>query len=104
MALIGNTPNAYGQTWHLPCDDNRLTYKTLINLASEVYQESFSYSVVKMWMFNLAAAFNKRAKELQELLPRYRYDNIFISEKFKTRFPDFKVTTYREGVTFIKDE
>jgi hypothetical protein len=104
MALIGNTANVYGQTWHLPCDDSRLTYKALISLASEVYQESFSYSVVKMWMFNLAAVFNKQAKELQELLPRYRYDNIFISEKFKTRFPDFKVTTYREGVTFIKDE
>ena len=21
MALLGNTPDAYGQTWHLPCDD-----------------------------------------------------------------------------------
>jgi hypothetical protein len=31
MALIGNTTNAYGQTWHLPCDDNRLTYKQLID-------------------------------------------------------------------------
>lgn len=104
MALIGNTPNAYGQTWHLPCDDNRLTYKALINLASEVYQESFRYSVIKMWMFKLAALFNKQAKELQELLPRYRHDNIFISQKFKTRFPDFKVTTYQEGIPFIKDE
>src|SRR5690606_24117619 len=24
MALIGNTPNTYNQTWHLPCDDSRL--------------------------------------------------------------------------------
>nr|MDJ0646203.1 NAD-dependent epimerase/dehydratase family protein [Flavobacteriaceae bacterium] len=22
MALLGNSPDAYGQTWHLPCDDN----------------------------------------------------------------------------------
>jgi nucleoside-diphosphate-sugar epimerase len=21
LALLGNTPDAYGQTWHLPCDD-----------------------------------------------------------------------------------
>ena len=39
MALIGNTPDAYNQTWHLPCDDNRLTYKKLISLASKIYQE-----------------------------------------------------------------
>lgn len=29
-ALIGNTPSAYSQTWHLPVD-NQLTYKELIN-------------------------------------------------------------------------
>lgn len=23
-ALIGNTPDAYNQTWHLPCDDEQL--------------------------------------------------------------------------------
>ncbi|WP_440878645.1 NAD-dependent epimerase/dehydratase family protein [Vibrio natriegens] len=26
IALIGNTPDTYGQTWHLPYDDNRLNY------------------------------------------------------------------------------
>ena len=25
LALLGNTPEAYGQTWHLPCCDERLT-------------------------------------------------------------------------------
>jgi hypothetical protein len=30
MALIGNTADTYGQTWHLPCNDNRLTYKQFI--------------------------------------------------------------------------
>lgn len=37
MALIGNTPDTYNQTWHLLCDDSRLTYKELINIASEIY-------------------------------------------------------------------
>jgi nucleoside-diphosphate-sugar epimerase len=26
IALIGNTPDTFGQTWHLPYDDNRLNY------------------------------------------------------------------------------
>lgn len=111
MALIGNTPDTYNQTWHLPCDDNRLTYKELINLASKIYlsgrqadKKEFSYTVIKMWMFKLGSLFSKQAKELQELLPRYKYDNIFISNKFKRRFPDFKFTTYREGVTGILNE
>lgn len=104
MALIGNTPDAYNQTWHLPCDDNRLTYEQLISLTSKIYQKEFNYSVIKMWMFKLGSIFSTQAMELQELLPRYKYDNIFISDKFKKRFPNFKFTTYQEGITKIINE
>lgn len=104
MALIGNTPDAYNQTWHLPCDDNRFTYEQLISLSSKIYQKEFDYSVIRMWMFKLGSIFSKQAKELQELLPRYKYDNIFISDKFKKRFPNFKFTTYQEGITKIINE
>ncbi|HRN57711.1 MAG TPA: NAD-dependent epimerase/dehydratase family protein [Agriterribacter sp.] len=108
MALIGNTPDAYNQTWHLPCDDNRLTYKALISLASAIYlsagqagQKKFSYTVLKMWMFQAGSLFSSKAEELLELLPRYKVDNIFISGKFKKRFPGFKITSYQEGITGI---
>jgi nucleoside-diphosphate-sugar epimerase len=104
MALIGNTPDAWGQVWHLPCDDNRLTYKELIRLASKIYQDDFDYAVIKTWMFRLSSLFNKQAKELLELLPRYKYDNIFVSDKFKKRFPDFKFTSYQDGITKIMNE
>lgn len=104
MALIGNTPNAYNQTWHLPCDDSRLTYKELINLTSRIYGQSFDYSIIKMWQFKIASLFNSKAKELLELLPRYQVDNIFVSDKFKTKFPDFKITTFENGIAQIKEE
>lgn len=35
MALLGNTADAYGQTWHLPCDDSRLTAGQFIGLAAD---------------------------------------------------------------------
>lgn len=104
MALIGNTADAYNQTWHLPCDDARPTYQELIDLASTVFGQKFEYSVVKMWQFKIAALFDKKAKELQELLPRYKYDNIFSSDKFKSKFPYFKVTSFEEGITHIRNE
>jgi nucleoside-diphosphate-sugar epimerase len=103
-ALIGNTPDAYGQTWHLPCDNNRLTYKQFIALASEVYNRELHYKVVSRWILDLGAVFNKRLKELQELLPRYAQNNIFESGKFRQRFPEFEVTTYREGMEIITSE
>lgn len=56
---------------------------------------------VPMWVFKLGSLFNQQVKELTELLPRYKYDNVFKSDKFKERFPDFKVTTYKEGIKNI---
>lgn len=104
MALIGNTPDAYNQTWHLPCDDNRLTYKQFINLASEIYGKQFQYSIISRLILKIGGLFSKNLKEIQELLPRYKYNNIFDSSKFKQRFPEFTVTTYRQGIEQIMIE
>lgn len=104
MALIGNTPDTFNQTWHLPCDDSRPTYKELIQLASKVYGRDLEYSVVKLWQFKIGGLFSKKLKELQELLPRYQQDNIFISDRFKKRFPAFKITTFSKGINQIKNE
>lgn len=97
MALIGNTPDAYGQTWHLPCD-NSYTYQELIDFAEKITGRKLKYTVIKMWAFKVASLFSKNARELQELLPRYAADNIFISEKFKNRFPDFPITPVEKGI------
>lgn len=103
-ALIGNTPDAFGQTWHLPVDETHPTYKELIALASDVYGKELSYTVVPKLVFKIGALFNKRVKELQELLPRYACDNLFSDAKFRKRFPKFTVITYRQGIEKIKDE
>ncbi|KMQ60760.1 NAD-dependent dehydratase [Chryseobacterium sp. BLS98] len=103
-ALIGNTPDAFGQTWHLPVDSNKLTYKQFIALASQIYGRELKYTVIPKFVFKIGALFNKQAKELQELLPRYGNDNIFDDSKFRTRFPDFKITSYQQGIEQIKEE
>lgn len=104
MALLGNTPDTYGQTWHLPCDDKRLTYKDFIGEISKQLGKKIDYNVMGSMTLKAAALANKNLKETQELFPRYEVDNIFESSKFKKRFPDFKVTTYQEGISTILAE
>jgi len=104
MAFLGNTSDAYNQTWHLPCDDRRLTYRQFIELTAGIFGVESRYKVLKRWQLWLAGLVNKKAREVAELLPRYAADNIFVSDKFKRRFPDFRVTTFREGLTAIRDE
>jgi len=55
-------------------------------------------------MFKISGLFNKQLKEVQELLPRYKVNNIFISEKSKKRFIDFKFTTYEQGIVYLMQE
>ncbi len=104
MALLGNTPDAYGQTWHLPCDDHRLTYRQFIALAAGLFGTDNRSIVLKRWQLKLAGLFNATLRDAAELLPRYEADNLFVSDKFKRRFPDFRVTTYAEGLSAIHAE
>lgn len=103
-ALIGNTPDAYGQTWHLPVDQSHPTYKEFIALASKIYGKDLKYSVIPKWVFKIGGIFNEKMKELLELLPRYEHDNIFDDSKFRKKFPEFKTTSYRDGIEIIKKE
>jgi len=99
MALVGNTPDAYDQTWHLPCDGDRLSYDGMIEIASEVTGRRIPFVTVPQWAFRIGGLAVPALREVEELLPRYRRDNIFESTKFTARFPDFRITTYREGIS-----
>jgi nucleoside-diphosphate-sugar epimerase len=98
LALLGNTPDAFDQTWHLPCDDNRLTYRGMVETIETITQKPCRYSIVKPWQLKLVSVFSKTLRDAQELIPRYQVDNVFISDKFKARFPEFSFTSYQEGL------
>ena len=57
--------------------------------------------MLKRWQLSLAGMFDRRIRDVAELLPRYETDNIFVSDKFKRRFPEFRVTSFRQGLEAI---
>ena len=103
-ALLGNMPDAFNQTWHLPCDTNRLTTKQFIELCSAIKGNKLKYTILKKWMIYLVGLFNPFVKEVIELLYQWEDDYLFDCLKFNTRFPGFKTTTLREGITEILAE
>ncbi|WP_433851307.1 NAD-dependent epimerase/dehydratase family protein [Stenotrophomonas nitritireducens] len=104
LAALGNAPDAYGQTWHLPCCDDRPTYGQFADMACEIFGRKPSHGVIGKWALIAAGLVSPRVRELRELLPRYEHDNLFDSTKFKRRFPEFAVTSYREGLELIRRE
>jgi len=104
LAALGNAPDAFGQTWHLPCCDDRPTYKQFVTLACEAFGRPVSYTVIGKWTLAAAGLFSSQVREIRELLPRYEQDNLFDSTNFKRRFPQFNVTSYREGLRLVQQE
>jgi nucleoside-diphosphate-sugar epimerase len=104
LAALGNAPDAFGQTWHLPVDEDRLTYRGFVGAAAAAFDRAPRYRVAPEWVFRAAGAVPPAAREIRELLPRYRSDNLFDSTKFREAFPEFRVTSYQEGLDAIRRE
>lgn len=95
-ALLGNTPEAFNQVWHLPTDHDPLTGKEFIERIAREFGTDPKYSVMKTWMMKLAGLFNTLARESTEMAYQYEAEYLFDSTKFETKF--FKATTYAEGI------
>jgi nucleoside-diphosphate-sugar epimerase len=96
-AILGNTPDAYNQVWHLPTDSNTLTGQEFISLFSKEMNMPDKVSVMPKWMLKILGTFIPVLKEMIEMMYQYDRDYFFDSSKFEKRF-SFKPTTYAEGV------
>ena len=97
-ALLGNTPDAYNQVWHLPTSEEKLTGNDWINLFAGNMQVKNKAMTVPIFLVQLMGLFNPLMKEMVEMMYQNNQDYYFDSTKFRQRFPDFKVTPYNEGV------
>ncbi|UKN01909.1 NAD(P)H-binding protein [Paracrocinitomix mangrovi] len=97
-ALLGNTDDAYNQTWHLPTAKNPLNGKQWVTLISKEMKSKNKVSTVSNFMFKVIGLFVPVMREMPEMMYQYNRDYDFNSDKFTNRFPEFKVTTYEEGV------
>ncbi|GAA4766589.1 NAD-dependent epimerase/dehydratase family protein [Microbacterium gilvum] len=104
LALLGNTPDAFGRTWHLPTSPEHLTYREFVALAANVFDRDLRFTVIPRWALVAAGIVSASAREIRELLPRYAHDNIFDSSMFAARFPEFAVTGYRAGLAAVRDQ
>lgn len=100
-ALLGNTPDAFNQVWHLPTSDEKLTGNDWIQLFAESMHVKNKAMSVSTPIIRVMGLFNPLMKEMVEMMYQNNQDYYFDSTKFKTRFPEFKVTPYKDGVNEI---
>ena len=96
-ALLGNTPSAYMQTWHLPTDHRVPFIGEIVNYAKEELMRKVKTSVLPLWQLKLAGNFIPQIGETIEMMYQYDRDYLFDSGRFLAEFR-YIPTTYENGV------
>ncbi len=99
-ALLGNTPDAFNQVWHLPTDKNSLTGHEWVELFNKEMKTSKKAMVISMFLLRVLGIFMPLMREMPEMMYQYDRDYFFDSSKFEKRF-NFTPTAYEVGVRSI---
>ena len=97
LVLLALDPGSYGQVWHLPVGEAKpVTY--FADLINNKLGTRFKISYLPSFLRKLLGIFIPVLSEAGEML--YQFNNPYIMDftKFKTRYPQFKVTPYPEGI------
>jgi nucleoside-diphosphate-sugar epimerase len=97
VAILGNTADAYNQSWHLPTSTEKLTARQMINLFNKEMGVSKKVKVMPMWTLKLLGIFIPILREMPEMMYQHDRDYYFDSSKFNQRF-SFTPTCYKDGV------
>lgn len=85
-----------GEVYHLPVGEAVTVEQILANFNKEL-NTSFKVSYVNGFLLSFLSLFIKSLRESKEMLYLYENPHIMSWEKFKKKYPEFKVTSYEEG-------
>ena len=97
-ALLGNTPDAFGEVWHLPTHPDAPTGREWIEEVARQCGSKPRLRSVGRGMLRFLGIFVPIMRELVEMMYQYEQDYVFSSAKFDKRF-GMMATAYRTGIT-----
>lgn len=95
-AVLGNTPAAFGQTWHLPTAAPALTARQFAEQAATCYGVPLKISALPKLMMRVVGVFMEPVRESVEMFYQNDRPYVFDSSKFDRQF--FAATPYAEGI------
>jgi nucleoside-diphosphate-sugar epimerase len=85
-ALLGNTPDAYNQVWHLLTTKAPITGQQWIELFAKELGVEPRVQHVPNWLLKMLGLFIPVMREFPEMMYQYEQDYIFDSSKYEKRF------------------
>ncbi|MFN8336360.1 MAG: NAD-dependent epimerase/dehydratase family protein [Cyclobacteriaceae bacterium] len=98
VAILGNTPSAFNQTWHALTNKDRITGEQYIRTACEIMNTPFNKPLsLSKFGVRLFGLFVPVLREFVEMMYQFENDYIFDSTKFENAFK-VQATSYKEGI------
>jgi nucleoside-diphosphate-sugar epimerase len=97
VALLGNTPSAYGQVWHALTNKEDITAEGFVRLACELAGRPYKLQSISRPMVALVGLFVPVIRASLEMLYQFEHDYRFDSSKLEKAF-GAQATGYREGI------
>jgi len=97
LAVLGNTPSAYGQTWHALTSPEPITGEGFVRLACELAGRPFRLQRAPRWLLRVIGLVVPELRENMEMMYQFEHDYRFDSGKLARAF-DLRATEYREGL------
>jgi nucleoside-diphosphate-sugar epimerase len=98
VAIAGNTPSAYNQTWHALTSPEKITGEDYIRMAYEILNKQFkSPMVMSKFGVRLLGLFIPVLREFVEMMYQFENEYVFDSSKAEKAF-NVKATSYKDGI------
>lgn len=102
-ALLGNTPEAFGEVWHLPTAEDPPTGRGWVERAAEALGSRAKMRTAGRGTLRAMGLFSPTMRELVEMMYQYEQDYVFSSAKFDARFGPM-ATPWSEGIAAVVRE
>jgi nucleoside-diphosphate-sugar epimerase len=97
VALLGNTPSAYGQVWHALSSNEQITGEALVRMACEAASRPYGLMRLPKIGVRVLGLFVPVLSEFVEMMYQFDEDYFFDSTKVQQAF-NVKPTSYEEGI------
>ncbi|MBK9925844.1 MAG: NAD(P)H-binding protein [Anaerolineales bacterium] len=97
LVTLGERDEAYGQAWHVPNDNPRVTQREMVKMIAEAAGVEPKISAMGKGMMWFGGLFIPEAKEMVEMMYEFEKPFIVDSSKFEKAF-GIKATPMREAI------
>lgn len=97
LAVLGNTPSAFGQTWHALTSKEPITGEEYVRIACAAAGRPYALQVAPRWLLAMMGAVSPVLRENREMLYQFEHDYRFDSSKLAGAF-GLTPTDYRTGI------